>query len=175
VSPAVKIPLHDCSLFATLRTRAGQSTKCAVLQSLRAVTLFRHRIAISWIVLLCVSLPVPCSLLLLCTSGKYLTIPRTEGISTTDIVGRMLLMTRDHHATTAAVSSPAAAGGVHADGHGVSALPSTPSLGKLASSEKLTSTADEGAEAGVSADVVAAVGKCLFEHCRRLCTGLRWV
>ena len=30
--------------------------------------------------------------------GKYLTIPRTEGISTTDIVGRMLLMTRDHHA-----------------------------------------------------------------------------
>ena len=29
--------------------------------------------------------------------GKYLTIPRTEGISTTDIVGRMLLMTREHH------------------------------------------------------------------------------
>lgn len=28
---------------------------------------------------------------------KYLTIPRTEGISTTDIVGRMLLMTRQHH------------------------------------------------------------------------------
>lgn len=33
--------------------------------------------------------------------GKYLTIPRTEGISTTDIVGRMLLMTRSHHETTA--------------------------------------------------------------------------
>lgn len=32
-------------------------------------------------------------------AGKYLTIPRTEGISTTDIVGRMLLMTRDHHST----------------------------------------------------------------------------
>lgn len=31
------------------------------------------------------------------TLGKYLTIPRTEGISTTDIVGRMLLMTRSHH------------------------------------------------------------------------------
>ena len=30
-------------------------------------------------------------------SGKYLTIPRTEGISTTDIVGRMLLMTKSHH------------------------------------------------------------------------------
>lgn len=29
--------------------------------------------------------------------GKYLTIPRTEGISTTDIVGRMLLMSRAHH------------------------------------------------------------------------------
>lgn len=29
--------------------------------------------------------------------GKYLTIPRTEGISTTDIVGRMLLMTTTHH------------------------------------------------------------------------------
>jgi hypothetical protein len=114
---------------------------------------------------------VPCSLLLLCTSGKYLTIPRTEGISTTDIVGRMLLMTRDHHATTAAVSSPAAAGSVHADGHGVSALPSTPPLGKLASSEKLTSTADDGAEAGVSADVVAAVGKCCFERCHGLCKG----
>jgi hypothetical protein len=32
-----------------------------------------------------------------CIAGKYLTIPRTEGISTTDIVGRMLLMTRSHH------------------------------------------------------------------------------
>lgn len=29
--------------------------------------------------------------------GKYLTIPRTEGISTTDIVGRMLLMSTFHH------------------------------------------------------------------------------
>jgi ethanolamine-phosphate cytidylyltransferase len=29
--------------------------------------------------------------------GKYLTIPRTEGISTTDIVGRILLMSRAHH------------------------------------------------------------------------------
>jgi ethanolamine-phosphate cytidylyltransferase len=32
--------------------------------------------------------------------GKYLEIPRTEGISTTDIVGRMLLMTRSHHSST---------------------------------------------------------------------------
>lgn len=31
--------------------------------------------------------------------GKYLTIPRTEGVSTTDIVGRMLLLTRTHHDT----------------------------------------------------------------------------
>ena len=29
--------------------------------------------------------------------GKYLTIPRTDGISTTDIVGRMLMMTCSHH------------------------------------------------------------------------------
>lgn len=31
--------------------------------------------------------------------GKYLTIPRTEGISTTDIVGRMLLLSKDHHSS----------------------------------------------------------------------------
>ena len=31
--------------------------------------------------------------------GKYLTIPRTEGISTTDIVGRMLLHSKEHHSS----------------------------------------------------------------------------
>ena len=30
-------------------------------------------------------------------SGKFQSIPRTEGVSTTDIVGRMLLMTKNHH------------------------------------------------------------------------------
>jgi ethanolamine-phosphate cytidylyltransferase len=30
-------------------------------------------------------------------AGKYRTIPRTEGVSTTDIVGRMLLLTKEHH------------------------------------------------------------------------------
>ncbi|KAL7578353.1 hypothetical protein ACA910_012758 [Epithemia clementina (nom. ined.)] len=30
-------------------------------------------------------------------AGKYCSIPRTEGVSTTDIVGRMLLMTKEHH------------------------------------------------------------------------------
>lgn len=30
-------------------------------------------------------------------AGKFKTIPRTEGISTTDIVGRLLLATKDHH------------------------------------------------------------------------------
>ena len=30
-------------------------------------------------------------------TGRYQSIPRTEGVSTTDIVGRMLLMTKDHH------------------------------------------------------------------------------
>lgn len=29
--------------------------------------------------------------------GRFKTIKRTEGISTTDLVGRMLLMTREHH------------------------------------------------------------------------------
>lgn len=29
--------------------------------------------------------------------GKYRSIPRTEGVSTTDIVGRMLICSRDHH------------------------------------------------------------------------------
>jgi len=33
-------------------------------------------------------------------SGKFQNIPRTEGVSTTDIVGRMLLMTKDHHKET---------------------------------------------------------------------------
>lgn len=36
--------------------------------------------------------------------GKYLTIPRTEGISTTDIVGRMLLMTKSHHSNESETS-----------------------------------------------------------------------
>jgi len=30
-------------------------------------------------------------------AGKFQNIPRTEGVSTTDIVGRMLLMSKDHH------------------------------------------------------------------------------
>lgn len=30
-------------------------------------------------------------------SGKFRNIPRTEGVSTTDIVGRMLLLTKEHH------------------------------------------------------------------------------
>jgi len=30
-------------------------------------------------------------------AGKFQTIPRTEGVSTTDIVGRMLLLTKEHH------------------------------------------------------------------------------
>lgn len=34
------------------------------------------------------------------TAGKYRTIPRTEGVSTTDIVGRMLLSSTEHHATS---------------------------------------------------------------------------
>lgn len=32
--------------------------------------------------------------------GRYRSIPRTEGVSTTDIVGRMLMMTKEHHLRT---------------------------------------------------------------------------
>jgi len=65
--------------------------------------------------------------------GKYLTIPRTEGISTTDIVGRMLLMTRDHH--SAAVDMDGEESEAPSDtGSPVNA--STASF-KLASSEKM--------------------------------------
>ena len=38
-------------------------------------------------------------------AGRYKSIPRTEGISTTDIVGRMLLLTKDHHNTISTISS----------------------------------------------------------------------
>jgi hypothetical protein len=30
-------------------------------------------------------------------AGKFKTVPRTEGVSTTDLVGRMLLITKEHH------------------------------------------------------------------------------
>jgi ethanolamine-phosphate cytidylyltransferase len=30
-------------------------------------------------------------------AGKFRTIPRTEGVSTTDILGRILLLTKEHH------------------------------------------------------------------------------
>ena len=30
-------------------------------------------------------------------AGKFRTIPRTEGVSTTDILGRMFLLTKEHH------------------------------------------------------------------------------
>eukprot|EP00285_Hemiselmis_virescens_P019770 CAMPEP_0173378468 /NCGR_PEP_ID=MMETSP1356-20130122/1620_1 /TAXON_ID=77927 ORGANISM="Hemiselmis virescens, Strain PCC157" /NCGR_SAMPLE_ID=MMETSP1356 /ASSEMBLY_ACC=CAM_ASM_000847 /LENGTH=429 /DNA_ID=CAMNT_0014331543 /DNA_START=243 /DNA_END=1532 /DNA_ORIENTATION=+ len=43
-------------------------------------------------------------------AGKYREIKRTEGVSTTDLVGRMLLMTRDHHSreTSPTTKSPGA-------------------------------------------------------------------
>ena len=30
-------------------------------------------------------------------AGKFRIVPRTKGVSTTDLVGRMLLLTKDHH------------------------------------------------------------------------------
>ena len=58
--------------------------------------------------------------------GKYLTIPRTEGVSTTDIVGRMLLLTKDHHTATpvnrlsdASLSDISAEGRISRSGSGI--------------------------------------------------------
>ncbi len=51
-------------------------------------------------------------------AGRYKSIKRTEGVSTTDIVGRMLTMTRDHHqrtpASTPSDSAVAASGSASA-------------------------------------------------------------
>jgi cytidyltransferase-like protein len=38
--------------------------------------------------------------------GKYRTIPRTEGVSTTEIVGRMLTLTTEHHAVPPSAATP---------------------------------------------------------------------
>lgn len=41
------------------------------------------------------------------TAGRYRECKRTEGVSTTDIVGRMLLMTKSHHAINEEQAVPA--------------------------------------------------------------------
>ncbi len=38
--------------------------------------------------------------------GKFVMVPRTRGISTTDIVGRMLLFAKEHHQKKSAMSAP---------------------------------------------------------------------
>jgi ethanolamine-phosphate cytidylyltransferase len=43
-------------------------------------------------------------------AGKYQSIPRTEGVSTTDIVGRMLVMTKDHHHATSGSANASTTG-----------------------------------------------------------------
>ena len=48
-------------------------------------------------------------------AGKYQSIPRTEGVSTTDIVGRMLIMTKDHHHATSGSSNASSNGGQRDD------------------------------------------------------------
>jgi ethanolamine-phosphate cytidylyltransferase len=51
-------------------------------------------------------------------AGKYKTIPRTEGVSTTDIVGRMLLLTKEHHLPSGADSAKSTlTTGMIADSH----------------------------------------------------------
>lgn len=97
--------------------------------------------------------------------GRYKQIKRTEGVSTTDIVGRMLLMTREHHVrhdtpsgTDGSASAPSATSG----GAGTGGKPVTTaslersvrssSLGSLASLEEdaAANAASEGAAAGSS-------------------------
>lgn len=48
-------------------------------------------------------------------AGRFCTIPRTEGISTTDIVGRLLLLTKDHHDISIVAGSGAAEDGMRAE------------------------------------------------------------
>eukprot|EP00933_Yihiella_yeosuensis_P025639 TRINITY_DN19889_c1_g1_i1.p1 TRINITY_DN19889_c1_g1~~TRINITY_DN19889_c1_g1_i1.p1 ORF type:complete len:478 (+),score=84.19 TRINITY_DN19889_c1_g1_i1:90-1523(+) len=43
-------------------------------------------------------------------AGRFFTIPRTEGVSTTDIIGRSLLVTKDHHTQDIVPSSGAKEG-----------------------------------------------------------------
>ena len=38
-------------------------------------------------------------------AGKFRSIPRTEGVSTTDILGRMLVLTKEHHMKAGAVNA----------------------------------------------------------------------
>ena len=72
--------------------------------------------------------------------GKYRTIPRTEGVSTTEIVGRMLLLTTEHH-----TSPPMSARETDAAGLKLSA--SIPPL----TLDRAAPDAAEAAEAAVSA------------------------
>lgn len=51
-------------------------------------------------------------------SGRFRTISRTEGVSTTDIVGRMLLMTKDHFHHSRSDSVVSESGSVHGGGGG---------------------------------------------------------
>lgn len=80
--------------------------------------------------------------------GKYLTIPRTEGISTTDIVGRMLMMTCSHHEKVKE-KTPFPSSSMLADmEYGAVASPSTNKLvGSLGSFSNATDTEDSDAEA----------------------------
>lgn len=48
--------------------------------------------------------------------GRFRTVKRTEGVSSTDIVGRMLLCTRDHHVGMKAVPGAHANAAAHAHG-----------------------------------------------------------
>lgn len=77
--------------------------------------------------------------------GKYKTIPRTEGVSTTEITGRMLLLTREHHSLSAASDA------VPKDATGVKLLSTLPCKATVPSSSSGT---DAVVVAGQAADCV---------------------
>jgi ethanolamine-phosphate cytidylyltransferase len=94
--------------------------------------------------------------------GKYKSIKRTEGVSTTDIVGRMLLMTREHHVVhhdetpSGASGAGAGAGG---SGSATAAEPVTTSRlerGMRTSSLGSLASLEEGGEGGGDASAAAA-------------------
>ncbi len=59
-------------------------------------------------------------------SGRFKTIKRTEGVSTTDIVGRMLVMTKEHHIASP-LSSPASSASSESDSTSTSSSSSSSS------------------------------------------------
>ncbi|RYG49284.1 hypothetical protein EON67_06815, partial [archaeon] len=105
--------------------------------------------------------------------GKYRQIKRTEGVSTTDIVGRMLLMTREHHlpAAPTPLSLPASDAVLSpADSVGSRSVRSS-SLSAARAEEADSSDAEEAAGAGgaaASASALPAMSSKFLPTARRI-------